>query len=100
MTSEEKMLQDDALSPEDEGASEEAVSPESDAATGEDASTAEDEALSLLAQEQNANNERCAAGCGGSAPSTYLTPEQVRAMDRRQVRDHYALIIESMKHWQ
>lgn len=94
MTSEEKMLQDDALSPEDEGASEEAVLPQADAVTDED------EALSLLAQEQNANNERCAAGCGGSAPSTYLTPEEVRAMDRRQVRDHYALIIESMKHWQ
>ena len=94
MTSEEKMLQDDALSPDEEGARVEAVLPQADAVTDED------EALSLLAQEQNANNERCAAGCGGSAPSTYLTPEQVRAMDRRQVRDHYALIIESMKHWQ
>ena len=92
MTSEEKMLQEDT--PDEEGARVEAVLPQADAVTDED------EALSLLAQEQNANNERCAAGCGGSAPSTYLTPEQVRAMDRRQVRDHYALIIESMKHWQ
>ncbi len=92
MTSEEKMLQEDT--PDEEGAKVEAVLPQADAVTDED------EALSLLAQEQNANNERCAAGCGGSAPSTYLTPEEVRAMDRRQVRDHYALIIESMKHWQ
>jgi hypothetical protein len=92
MTSEEKMLQEDT--PDEEGARVEAVLPQADAVTDED------EALSLLAQEQNANNERCAAGCGGSAPSTYLTPEEVRAMDRRQVRDHYALIIESMKHWQ
>jgi hypothetical protein len=86
------MLQEDT--PDEEGARVEAVLPQADAVTDED------EALSLLAQEQNANNERCAAGCGGSAPSTYLTPEEVRAMDRRQVRDHYALIIESMKHWQ
>jgi hypothetical protein len=93
------MLQEDTLPSDSEGASV-AVLPQADAFAGEEEPTAEEEALSLLAQEQNANNERCAAGCGGSAPSTYLTPEEVRAMDRRQVRDHYALIIESMKHWQ
>ncbi|MBQ7337116.1 MAG: hypothetical protein IJW40_01545 [Clostridia bacterium] len=57
-------------------------------------------AMMAQAEEQNARNAQCAAGPGGSAPPEYLTPAQVRAMDRREVRDHYALIIESMKHWQ
>ena len=51
--------------------------------------------------EINERNARCSAGCsnGGDAP-VLLSPAQVRAMDRREVRDNYALILESMKHWQ
>lgn len=53
------------------------------------------------AQEQNARNERLSAGCSGAGEGvSYLTPAQVRAMDRREVHDNYALILESMKHWQ
>ena len=52
------------------------------------------------AQEQNARNEQCAPGNGGGAMPEFLSPAQVRAMDRREVKDNYALIIESMKHWQ
>ncbi len=53
------------------------------------------------AQEQNERNARCSAGCSdGENSSELLTPAQVRAMDRREVRDNYALILESMKHWQ
>ena len=48
---------------------------------------------------QNARNAYCAAGSGGGATPELLTPTQVRCMTRREVRDHYALIIESMKHW-
>ncbi len=57
-------------------------------------------ALCAEAAAQNAQNERLAVGNGGGMPQEYLTPAQVRAMDRREVREHYALIIESMKHWQ
>ena len=51
--------------------------------------------------EINERNARCSAGCSneGDAP-VLLSPAQVRAMDRREVRDNYALILESMKHWQ
>jgi hypothetical protein len=51
------------------------------------------------AEEVNTRNTLCAVDCGGGVPD-YLTPDQVRAMDRQQVREHYALILESMKHWQ
>ena len=63
--------------------------------TGED-----EQALSAMAQAQNERNSRCAAGDGGGMMPEYLTPEAVRAMDRREVKENYALIIESMKHWQ
>ena len=62
--------------------------------------TAQDK-LTLEAKATNERNARCSAGYsdGQDAP-TLLTPAQVRAMDRREVRDNYALILESMKHWQ
>ncbi len=55
--------------------------------------------MQLQALEQNRKNAACAVECGGGQPEL-LTPEQVRSMTRREVRDQYALIIESMKHWQ
>ena len=51
------------------------------------------------ADTQNRRNAACAVDCGGGAPE-YLTPDQVRSMSRREVHDNYALILESMKHWQ
>ncbi|MBQ7320237.1 MAG: hypothetical protein IJW97_08710 [Clostridia bacterium] len=71
--------------------------------TGQVPATAltEEESLQREAQALNERNARRSAGCsdGEDAP-TLLTPAQVRAMDRREVRDNYALILESMKHWQ
>ena len=54
--------------------------------------------MQAQAAEQNRKNAACSVECGGGQQE-FLTPEQVRCMSRREVRDQYALIIESMKHW-
>lgn len=54
--------------------------------------------MQAQAEEQNKRNAACAVDCGGGQQE-FLTPEQVRSMSRREVRDQYELIIESMKHW-
>ena len=56
--------------------------------------------MQMEADEKNARNAYCAVGYGGGAAPEFLTPTQVRHMSRHEVRDQYALISESMKHWQ
>jgi hypothetical protein len=52
------------------------------------------------AQEQNARNAAHLPTATASAESRYFSPAQVRAMSRREVRDNYDRIFESMRHWQ
>lgn len=61
---------------------------------------ATEEIMQREAERQNEVNLQCTPGSGGGHVPDFLTPAQVRAMDRQEVKDHYALIIESMKHWQ
>ena len=55
--------------------------------------------IAAQAAEKNARNAYCAVGCEGAAAPELLTMAQVRHMSRQEVRDNYAMIIESMKHW-
>lgn len=52
------------------------------------------------AQEQNARNAAHLPTATASAESRYFSPAQVRAMSRREVRENYDRIFESMRHWQ
>lgn len=58
------------------------------------------------AGQQNAVNQITGAAASspgplgaGAPPTTYLTPDQVRAMSQADVKKNMALIDESMKHW-
>lgn len=55
--------------------------------------------IAAQAAEKNARNAYCAVGCEGATAPEFLTMAQVRHMSRHEVRDNYAMIIESMKHW-
>ena len=52
------------------------------------------------AQEQNARNAAHLPTAPAPAESRYFSPAQVRAMSRREVRENYDRIFESMRHWQ
>ena len=52
------------------------------------------------AQEQNARNATHLPTAPAPAESRYFSPAQVRAMSRREVRENYDRIFESMRHWQ
>ena len=54
----------------------------------------------LAAREQNARNEAYLPSAPAPAESRYFSPAQVRAMSRREVRENYDRIFESMRHWQ
>lgn len=51
-------------------------------------------------EELAARAECCFAGLPGAAAGNYFSPAQVRAMSRREVRENYDRIFESMRHWQ
>ena len=55
---------------------------------------------SLAAQEQNERNAKSLPDAPAPAQSHYFSPAQVRAMSRREVRENYDRIFESMRHWQ
>ncbi len=52
------------------------------------------------AEAQNAHNAAHLPGSPAQAESRYFSPAQVRAMSRREVRENYDRIFESMRHWQ
>jgi hypothetical protein len=52
------------------------------------------------AEEREARAASCLAGLPGAAGEHYFSPAQVRAMSRREVRENYDRIFESMRHWQ
>ena len=51
-------------------------------------------------EEQAARAATCTVGLPGAADEHYFSPAQVRAMSRREVRENYDRIFESMRHWQ
>ena len=51
-------------------------------------------------EEQAARAATCMVGLPGAADEHYFSPAQVRAMSRREVRENYDRIFESMRHWQ
>lgn len=51
-------------------------------------------------EEREARAASCSLGLPGAAEGNYFSPAQVRAMSRREVRDNYDRIFESMRHWQ
>lgn len=52
------------------------------------------------AEAQNARNAAHLPDSPAQAESRYFSPAQVRAMSRREVRENYDRIFESMRHWQ
>ena len=52
------------------------------------------------AEEQAARAKNCSVGLPGAGEEHYFSPAQVRAMSRREVRENYDRIFESMRHWQ
>ena len=52
---------------------------------------ADGDTIVVLAEEQREEKEK--------AQKIYFTPEEVRKMSRKEVRDNYAAIINSMKKW-
>lgn len=54
----------------------------------------------MAAEQQNARNAAMAPGVPGDVTPRYFSPSQVRAMSRREVRENYDRIFESMRHWQ
>lgn len=88
---------EEVVEPVTEEVVDEATEPVSEEAV--DAQETAEQARLREAAQVNDRNTRCAVDCGGAVPD-YYTPEQVRCMTRAEVHEHYALIIESMKHWQ
>ena len=52
------------------------------------------------AEEREARAAACCVGVTHKAQDNYFSPAQVRAMSRREVRENYDRIFESMRHWQ
>ena len=52
------------------------------------------------AEEQAARAKNCSVGLPAAGEEHYFSPAQVRAMSRREVRENYDRIFESMRHWQ
>jgi hypothetical protein len=51
-------------------------------------------------EQREARAASCLAGLPGAGEEHYFSPAQVRAMSRREVRENYDRIFESMRHWQ
>ena len=51
------------------------------------------------AEQVNRKNASGAWGRADTAAEDFLSPDEVRSMSPREVRDNYARIMESMKHW-